>query len=520
VKSHLFARLATAGTVAIAAFLVASLPAAAQVAVTVNGNQVNFNPEPIIQAGRVFVPLRGVFERLGASVVYSDGTINATGDGRNISLQIGSTQATIDGQPQTLDVAPFIVGASTYVPLRFVSEALGASVNWDDSDHVVSIDTQGAPQANNGPPSYAAPASYDYASVAPPPIPDYDQPYVPGPNYIWQPGYWAWGAYGYYWVPGTWVQAPQPGYLWTPGYWRYDNGGYAFNQGFWALTIGFYGGVNYGGGYFGNGYSGGRWEDGAFRYNTYVTHVNTTIVNNVYEDRTVYVNNTTNRISYNGGEHGLQLRPTPEEAAVATMPHIGLTPVQKEHLIVAAQDRRLLATVNHDKPPVLTVATPLKVDARPEGFEPVKPTDRLPTATIHTPAYREPVSTPDRAVPTYHAPVTPTYKAPTDTYHAPATPYHAPVTPAYKAPTDTYHAPATPYHAPVTPAYKAPTDTYHAPVTPYHAPVTPAYKAPPEHMGGPANMPVHTMTIHHTPPPPPPKKATPHTTPDHDRDNK
>jgi hypothetical protein len=71
------------------------VPASAQVVVTVNGNQVNFSPEPIIQAGRVFVPLRGVFERLGASVVYSDGTINATGAGRNISLQIGSTQATI-----------------------------------------------------------------------------------------------------------------------------------------------------------------------------------------------------------------------------------------------------------------------------------------------------------------------------------------------------------------------------------------------------------------------------------------
>jgi hypothetical protein len=491
------------------------VPASAQVVVTVNGNQVNFSPEPIIQAGRVFVPLRGVFERLGASVVYSDGTINATGAGRNISLQIGSTQATIDGQPQTLDVAPFIVGASTFVPLRFVSEALGASVNWDDSDRVVSIDTPGgAPQANNGPPSYASQTNYDYASVAPPPIPEYDQPYVPGPNYIWQPGYWAWGAYGYYWVPGTWVQAPQPGYLWTPGYWRYDNGGYAFSQGFWALTIGFYGGVNYGGGYFGNGYSGGRWSDGAFRYNTYVTHVNTTIVNNVYEDRNVYVNNSPNRISYNGGEHGLQLRPTPEEAAINTAPHLGLTPVQKEHLLVAGQDRRLLATVNHDRPPVLTVDNPLRADAHPDGFEPVKPTDRLPTTAIHTPAYREPVTTmPDRTDPGYHAPVAPVnpaYKAPDNTYHAPDNTYHAPVN-TYHAPVNTYHAPDNTYHAPV--------NTYRAPVTPYHAPGEPAYKAPPVHMGGPQNPPMHTMTVHRSggPPKTPAAKGAP---PKHDHDNK
>ena len=54
----------------------------------------------IIQDGRVFVPLRGVFEQLGASVVYSNGTIDANGNGRDISLQIGSTQATVNGQPQ------------------------------------------------------------------------------------------------------------------------------------------------------------------------------------------------------------------------------------------------------------------------------------------------------------------------------------------------------------------------------------------------------------------------------------
>ncbi|HEY0799188.1 MAG TPA: YXWGXW repeat-containing protein [Candidatus Baltobacteraceae bacterium] len=47
----------------------------------------------------------------------------------------------------------------------------------------------------------------------PPPIPVYEQPYAPDPNYIWAPGYWAWDPYagGYYWVPGTWVPAPEPG---------------------------------------------------------------------------------------------------------------------------------------------------------------------------------------------------------------------------------------------------------------------------------------------------------------------
>ena len=45
--------------------------------------------------------------------------------------------------------------------------------------------------------------------VAPPPIPVYVQPVIPGPGYIWVPGYWAWDDDGedYYWVPGTWVWA-------------------------------------------------------------------------------------------------------------------------------------------------------------------------------------------------------------------------------------------------------------------------------------------------------------------------
>ena len=81
------------------------------VTVIVNGQTMNFTQPPIVRAGRVFVPLRGVFEQLGASVVYSNGQINATGNGRTISLTIGSTQATVGGQPETMDVAPFIVGA-------------------------------------------------------------------------------------------------------------------------------------------------------------------------------------------------------------------------------------------------------------------------------------------------------------------------------------------------------------------------------------------------------------------------
>jgi hypothetical protein len=123
---------------------IAGFPATAPAqTVTVNGQPLYLNPGPIVRAGRVLVPLRGIFERLGASVVYSAGTINATKGGTTVSLRIGSTQAEVSGEPTVIDVAPFIVGATTYVPLRFIAQSLGAGVGYDASTHVVSITISG-----------------------------------------------------------------------------------------------------------------------------------------------------------------------------------------------------------------------------------------------------------------------------------------------------------------------------------------------------------------------------------------
>lgn len=134
------------------------LSSAQSVTVVVNGAPVNFAQPPLERAGRVFVPLRGVFERLGASVVYSNGEINATAHGRSISLTIGSTQATVAGHSELVDVAPFVVADTTYVPLRFVSQALGASVNWDDSTSTVTINGRGGMPPEEMPPQQPPPA--------------------------------------------------------------------------------------------------------------------------------------------------------------------------------------------------------------------------------------------------------------------------------------------------------------------------------------------------------------------------
>ncbi len=124
--------------------LILGAPAPAQnVSVTVNGQAMSFDQPPVMRNNRVFVPMRAIFERLGSTVVFSGGIINAHGNGHDVHLTIGSTQASVNGQPLTMDVAPFEVAGRTEVPLRFVAQALGAHVNWNPNASTVAITTSG-----------------------------------------------------------------------------------------------------------------------------------------------------------------------------------------------------------------------------------------------------------------------------------------------------------------------------------------------------------------------------------------
>ena len=187
-------------------------------------------------------------------------------------------------------------------------------------------------------------------TVAPPAIPVYTQPVCPGPNYIWTPGYWAWGDDGYYWVPGTWVIAPAVGVLWTPGYWGWGDGVYVWHAGYWGPHVGFYGGINYGFGYFGVGYEGGYWRGRDFFYNRSVTRVNTTVIHNVYDRRVV--ERSGSRVSYNGGRGGIDVRPTAREEAAVRERRFGATSVQTRQESLARSDRRQWASENHGRPGV------------------------------------------------------------------------------------------------------------------------------------------------------------------------
>src|ERR1700732_4153108 len=195
-------------------------------------------------------------------------------------------------------------------------------------------------------------------NIAPPEIPVYEQPLCPAEGYIWTPGYWAWGDDDYYWVPGTWVLAPEVGFLWTPGYWGWGGSSFIFYEGYWGPRVGFYGGIPYGYGYFGHGYEGGRWDNGHFYYNRSVNNVNITNIHNVYN--TTVINNTTtvNRVSYNGGNGGINERPRPEEEAAIHERHIPPPPAQTQHVQAARTNPQLRASANQGKPPVAATPKP------------------------------------------------------------------------------------------------------------------------------------------------------------------
>lgn len=196
-------------------------------------------------------------------------------------------------------------------------------------------------------------------SFGPPALPVYAQPLCPAPGYLWTPGYWAWDPDfdDYYWVPGTWVLAPQAGFLWTPPWWGWGGDGFIFHEGYWGPVVGFYGGISYGFGYFGHGYEGGRWDHGQFYYNRSVNNINVTNIHNVYN--TTVVNSTTvNRVSYNGGQGGITAQPTPQEEAAANQRHIPAVAAQTQQVQAARANTQLRASVNQGKPPIAATQKP------------------------------------------------------------------------------------------------------------------------------------------------------------------
>lgn len=109
--------------------------------VKVNGEQLNFDVPPVITQGRTMVPVRTIFEKLGAEVNWNpvNKTIRAVKGNSAILLTIGSSTAYVNGKTVTLDAPAQIIQNRTLVPLRFISESFGADVNWNPNLQLVKI---------------------------------------------------------------------------------------------------------------------------------------------------------------------------------------------------------------------------------------------------------------------------------------------------------------------------------------------------------------------------------------------
>jgi hypothetical protein len=135
------------GFLPIAAMVLAASPAKS-FNVTVNGEAVQFGGTgPTEIRGRLLVPVRGIFEALGATVNYDRRTraIAIHKDDIAIRLVAGQKLATVGQDEMVLDVPAREIHGSTMVPLRVVGETLGADVQWDAASSTVSISTTKLP---------------------------------------------------------------------------------------------------------------------------------------------------------------------------------------------------------------------------------------------------------------------------------------------------------------------------------------------------------------------------------------
>lgn len=112
--------------------------------VFVKGQKLNFDSQPVIQNGRTLVPLRAIFEALGADVQWDNATrtVTATKDGHTIQLTIDRTEVSVDGAKKTLDVPATIQNSRTLVPLRFIGEAFGNQVDYSKTGDIALIAIQ------------------------------------------------------------------------------------------------------------------------------------------------------------------------------------------------------------------------------------------------------------------------------------------------------------------------------------------------------------------------------------------
>ena len=116
-----------------------------EVAVTLNGEAIDFADQaPAIVEGRVLVPLRAIFEALGASVEWEQKTktVTSTKNSTTVVMTVGDNTIYRNGEKVLLDVPAQIINSRTMVPARAIAEAFGIGVEWDNVTRTVVLETE------------------------------------------------------------------------------------------------------------------------------------------------------------------------------------------------------------------------------------------------------------------------------------------------------------------------------------------------------------------------------------------
>jgi stage II sporulation protein P len=142
--------LYVAATVAYPVLPPAKAAAPAPISLYLNGNKLKPPVAPRLASGTTLVPARTVAEALGASLAWNPAsrTVTISRPASVIVLRIGQKSASVNGSAVKLDAAPAIVGGTTLVPVRFIAETFGVSVDWVGADRSVRLWTSGIDSAS------------------------------------------------------------------------------------------------------------------------------------------------------------------------------------------------------------------------------------------------------------------------------------------------------------------------------------------------------------------------------------
>lgn len=125
---------------------ITSTPTLVQKPITVklNNTALRIFNSPFLSKNTAYVPVRGLFEKMNATVTWdrkNKNDVSITSGTTNIRLTKGKNTAIVNGKSVPLSSPPQYVNESIFIPLRFISETIGAHVNWDSTNYTVSIDT-------------------------------------------------------------------------------------------------------------------------------------------------------------------------------------------------------------------------------------------------------------------------------------------------------------------------------------------------------------------------------------------